>query len=116
MSNSLRYKYAPESERGDDWRTRANCRDEDPELFFPIGTSGTALEQIRRARKICRECPVIMECLENALQFRNQEGVAAGLTASERNTKRKAFAQGRLTKHALHTLIDEKLNDCKVLY
>ena len=46
-----------------DWRHRAACRDEDPELFFPVGTSGPALLQITEAKAVCRRCPVNTECL-----------------------------------------------------
>ena len=46
-----------------DWRHRAICRDEDPELFFPVGTSGPALLQIAEAKSVCRRCPVVSECL-----------------------------------------------------
>ena len=36
-----------------DWRHEALCRDEDPELFFPVGNSGPALAQIASAKLVC---------------------------------------------------------------
>ena len=44
-----------------DWRHDAICRDEDPELFFPIGTSGPALLQVEQAKAVCRRCRVTEE-------------------------------------------------------
>jgi WhiB family transcriptional regulator, redox-sensing transcriptional regulator len=50
-----------------DWRTKAACQDRETELFFPLGTTGPALEQIERAKLICRRCEVIAHCLSWAL-------------------------------------------------
>jgi WhiB family transcriptional regulator, redox-sensing transcriptional regulator len=66
-----------------DWRHRAACRDEDPELFYPVGDSGPALLQIAEAKAVCRRCPVIRDCLSWAL-VRENDGVWGGMSADER--------------------------------
>src|SRR5215467_9689142 len=59
----------------DAWRNRAACRDTSPELFFPIGTTGVALDQIDAAKRVCTGCPVASECLEFALATNQEAGV-----------------------------------------
>jgi WhiB family redox-sensing transcriptional regulator len=67
-----------------DWRHHAICRDEDPELFFPVGTSGPALLQIAEAKTVCRRCPVVTECLTWALESGQDAGVWGGMSEDER--------------------------------
>jgi len=67
-----------------DWRHRAACRDEDPELFFPIGNTGPALLQIEEAKAVCRRCPVIDDCLQWALDSGQDAGVWGGTSEDER--------------------------------
>lgn len=67
-----------------DWRDRAACRDEDPELFFPISETGPGAEQVRRAKAVCAQCPVRSECLEYAMDSGLDYGVFGGTTAYER--------------------------------
>lgn len=67
----------------EDWRHRAVCRNEDAELFFPLGTSGPVLRQIAEAKAVCRRCPVAGECLEWAL-IRGEVGIWGGTTEEER--------------------------------
>ena len=40
-----------------DGRDHAACRRLDPELFFPVSTSGASLPQIEAARRVCERCP-----------------------------------------------------------
>lgn len=42
-----------------DWRAKAACRDKDPELFFPVGNTGAAYQQIEEAKAVCRTCKVL---------------------------------------------------------
>lgn len=67
-----------------DWRLRAACRDEDPELFFPVGTSGPAIEQTAEAKAVCRRCEVTSDCLSFAITEGLPEGIFGGRTPAER--------------------------------
>jgi len=42
-----------------DWRAVAACREADPDLFFPVGSTGPALRQIEAAKAVCRACPAL---------------------------------------------------------
>ncbi|MEU3901605.1 WhiB family transcriptional regulator [Streptomyces sp. NPDC045251] len=79
-----------------DWRHRAACREEDPELFFPIGTTGPALLQIEEAKAVCRNrCPVMEPCLTWALDSGQDDGVWGGLSEDERRALRRRAARNR---------------------
>lgn len=73
-----------DSEPKQDWRHASACRDEDPELFFPIGTSGPALLQIEQAKAVCRRCDVTDQCLQWALDSGQDAGVWGGMSEEER--------------------------------
>ncbi|HEY7594101.1 MAG TPA: WhiB family transcriptional regulator [Actinophytocola sp.] len=67
-----------------DWRHRAACRDEDPELFFPISDMGPGARQAAEAKAVCARCPVREQCLRYALDNGLDHGVFGGTTELER--------------------------------
>jgi WhiB family redox-sensing transcriptional regulator len=71
------------SPRATDWREEAVCRDEDPELFFPIGHTGPARLQAEKAKAVCRRCPVMLECLAWATGQGLDSGVWGGVDLDE---------------------------------
>ena len=84
------------AERGNDvivgtasemWQLRAACRGPRSTVFFPP-TSGERRDERdareARAKVICGECGVRVECLDYALSIREPHGIWGGLNEHER--------------------------------
>ena len=67
------------------WRLGAACRTADPDLFFPVSSTGKSLEQVAQAKAICARCLVRRECLAFAMRTRQFHGIWGGLTEQERD-------------------------------
>ena len=78
-----------------DWRELAMCRGSEPNLFFPIGSTGPALDQIEGAKGICFQCSVKEECLNYALETNQEAGVWGGYAEDERRRLRKRWLAER---------------------
>lgn len=74
-----------------DWRDRAKCRDEDPDLFFPVGDLKARVNkaQVAEAKRVCATCLVRSACLDWALATGEDCGIAGGLTPEERRGHRR---------------------------
>lgn len=77
------------------WRELSACRDTDPEMFFPIGTTGDAIAQIEKAVAICTSCSVREECLQYALETNQEAGVWGGYAEDDRRRLRKRWLAER---------------------
>lgn len=76
-----------------DWRQSALCREQDPELFFPIGTTGPAASQVAEAKAVCRRCPSVDPCLTWALETGQDSGVWGATSEDERRALKRRGAR-----------------------
>jgi len=69
------------------WQEQSNCRDVDSDLFFLdlMARGKEKREKEKAAKKVCRGCPVLEQCLSHALSIPEFFGVWGGMTADERN-------------------------------
>lgn len=76
------------------WYDRGLCYgmdiEEADEIFFPTPRATKAIE---RAKAICAQCPVQVECLDSTLDTNSITGVRAGLTEAERKPLHKQVAE-----------------------
>jgi len=79
-----------------DWRHKAVCLNEDPELFFPISNTGRAILQIEEAKQVCRRCDVLEQCLAWALASGQDHGVWGGQSEDERRVLKRRNARAKI--------------------
>jgi WhiB family redox-sensing transcriptional regulator len=77
------------------WYEYAACRGEDPELFFPVGSTGPAIEQLSKAKTVCGRCAVQSVCLEWAVLAGIADGVWGGRSEDERRVQKARTALER---------------------
>ena len=78
----------------DDWRRSAACRNTEPDLFFPVGTTGPAVDQIDAASVAAT--PAMLEpCLDSVLATNQESGFWGGTSEEERCKSRKAWLAAR---------------------
>lgn len=78
-----------------DWWEKAACRSHSKALFFG---SVTKPSNISKAREICRVCPVMRDCLDQALTYPEDYGVWAGTSVLDRNNMKSMCEDGDTKK------------------
>lgn len=79
---------------GEAWRRQAGCRETDPALFFPTGTTGSAQADIAAAKAVCARCEVREACLEFAMATNQDAGIWGGRSEDERRQLRRGSMTG----------------------
>jgi WhiB family redox-sensing transcriptional regulator len=62
----------------DEWVSQALCSSQDPDALFVRGKAQ------HDAKAVCKSCPVLAQCLAEALDNRTEFGVWGGMTERER--------------------------------
>jgi len=70
------------------WFMQGLCRDRDPDELFVEG-----LKEQKKARTLCFECPVRVECLADALDNQINWGIWGGMTEWERRALLRRHSQ-----------------------
>ncbi|MFK4071610.1 WhiB family transcriptional regulator [Streptomyces sp. NPDC029674] len=82
-----------------EWPKKAACTEEDPDLFFPVGTTGPAARETAAAKQICAHCEVRVQCLAWALEA-GETGVWGGTCTEERADLRRKTRWSRSARSA----------------
>lgn len=81
------------------WEPLALCKQIGSRLFYPELIEGTThKESPDEAKRVCRICPVMAECLAYALDAKERDGVWGGMSEK---TRRQVLKRPHLARQAL---------------
>jgi WhiB family transcriptional regulator, redox-sensing transcriptional regulator len=80
------------------WWALAACQTASPELFFPVTETGPAQLQVARAKAICADCRVRLDCLDYAMSTHQVHGIWGGLSESERRSRRARLTSTQISR------------------
>jgi WhiB family transcriptional regulator, redox-sensing transcriptional regulator len=78
-----------------EWASLARCSSQDPDALFVRGKAQ------HDAKAVCKTCPVLAQCLAEALDNRTEFGVWGGMTERERRALLRRRPDITLWKSAL---------------
>jgi len=67
------------------WRKDAACKDEDMTSFFPVAITKANIDETTRIYLMCQRCPVIVDCMHEAL-LQEYDGIWARSTTKQRQS------------------------------
>ena len=78
-----------------EWRDLASCLAEANGTFFPAGETGTAALATERAKRVCADCLVRLDCLDYAVATGQRFGIWGGTDENERRALRRRWVIAR---------------------
>jgi WhiB family redox-sensing transcriptional regulator len=84
-----------------EWASQARCSSQDPDALFVRGKAQ------HDAKAVCKTCPVLAQCLAEALDNRTEFGVWGGMTERER----RAILRKRPNVTSWRTLLETAMTE-----
>lgn len=77
------------------WHVDALCLGMETQVFYPVGRGMDVVQRVRDTKKLCKSCPVISTCLNDALSRDpvHDWGVWGGTSRVERMNMRRAIGK-----------------------
>lgn len=90
VPTNVSFSPGAQREAADHWTDHAACRPGtgvDAELFHPLSIRSAAARDrnVAEAKTICRRCPVVDDCLTWAIDSKEPNAIAGGMTPEERS-------------------------------